>query len=847
MHEQLLTRVSAMKTSHILVAVRARPTRSGSARTEAVNLPTPPVSTKAPVSADIACLSRPVASKPGPIARLRSSVRVLLMAVAFGAAAGTLPAQVVSSDFEDGTLQGWTPFGSPTLTNSTEAAHTGTHSLKTTNRTASFNGPSLDLQSQLLPGATYQISGWVRLVSGSDTVRFTVQHGTGGNFAGVAQGVAGNTAWVQLQGTFTRGVGDSVVRLYLESNNAASEYYLDDVVITEISPPPTPVVTHDFEDGTTQGWRPRFGSPIVTNTTDAAHAGTRSIVTTNRTQAFNGPALDVGSILQPDNIYQFGGWVRLVPGQTLTSPVTIKFTMQVDFSDGSGTQFIEVTPSQTVTDTAWVHLQGNFSFGGTNVSALTLYGETNGNGATASFYLDDFTIALAFEPPPPFDPPGPPIAEGKDKFLGSAYSNAQAPNFEKYWNQVTPENGGKWGTVEGTRDVMVWTEADAAYALARENGFPFRFHTLVWGAQQPAWMAMTEITDPEERAQAQLAEIHEWFAAAAEHFTPDGESVPDIEMIDVVNEPLHSRPVYADALGGDGATGWDWVIKSFELARQYFPESQLTLNDFGLANDQSAVQRYNEIVELLKTRGLIDAVGLQGHAFNTRVPAATIDSNVSLLASKGLPLFVTELDIDGPSDEIQLADYMRIFPVFWEHPAVAGVTLWGWRIGHWRTAQGAYLAYTNGAEKPALVWLREYVNTPIVIAEQSYPIDGGSCNTVATALAMFADGTALTTQAEWQIVGGDGAGLFAIQSTTGTISIPDPLALDFNRTSYTLIVTAGSVTDGSGTFTSEPVEITVTIAANLRIVHKKRHVVIVPKLDVPDHLAHGDCIGGIAP
>jgi endo-1,4-beta-xylanase len=383
--------------------------------------------------------------------------------------------------------------------------------------------------------------------------------------------------------------------------------------------------------------------------------------------------------------------------------------------------------------------------------------------------------------------------------------------------------------------------------LAKENGFPFRFHTLVWGNQLPGWIAMTEISDPELRAEEQLAELEEWYAAAAAHFTPNGESVPDIQMIDVVNEPLHARPVYAEALGGDGVTGWDWVIKSFELARQYFPASLLTLNDYGLANDQSAVQRYNEIVELLKARGLIDAVGLQGHAFNTRVPAATIDSNVSLLASKGLPLFVTELDIDGPSDEIQLADYMRIFPVFWEHPAVAGVTLWGWRIGHWRTAQGAYLAYTNGAEKPALVWLREYVNTPIVVAEQSYPIDGGVCNTVATALAMFADGTMLTTGAEWQIVGGDGAGLFDIESTTGTISIPNPLALDFNRTSYTLSVTAGSVTDGSGTFTSEPVEITVTIANNLRIAHKKRHVLTVPKLDVPDHLAHGDCIGGMAP
>src|SRR5439155_15146205 len=51
----------------------------------------------------------------------------------------------------------------------------------------------------------------------------------------------------------------------------------------------------------------------------------------------------------------------------------------------------------------------------------------------------------------------------------------------------------------------------------------------------------------------------------------------------------------------------------------------------------------------------------------------------------------------------------RVFPVFWEHPAVRGVTLWGYRPGHWRTAQGAYIALDNGAERPALVWLKEYV------------------------------------------------------------------------------------------------------------------------------------------
>src|SRR6185436_14810074 len=44
--------------------------------------------------------------------------------------------------------------------------------------------------------------------------------------------------------------------------------------------------------------------------------------------------------------------------------------------------------------------------------------------------------------------------------------------------------------------------------------------------------------------------------------------------------------------------------------------------------------------------------------------------------------------------------------------------LWGYMRGaHWRTGTGAWLMYTNGAERPALSWLVRYVeNKPAVIA-----------------------------------------------------------------------------------------------------------------------------------
>ena len=89
----------------------------------------------------------------------------------------------------------------------------------------------------------------------------------------------------------------------------------------------------------------------------------------------------------------------------------------------------------------------------------------------------------------------------KDKWLGSI-SEFTRPLFLQYFNQVTPENGGKWGVAAGTTRTaaMRWGQLDTAYNYAVANDMKFNFHVLLWGNQQPTWMATLP---PEE----QLVEI----------------------------------------------------------------------------------------------------------------------------------------------------------------------------------------------------------------------------------------------------------------------------------------------------------------------------------------------------
>lgn len=353
------------------------------------------------------------------------------------------------------------------------------------------------------------------------------------------------------------------------------------------------------------------------------------------------------------------------------------------------------------------------------------------------------------------EPIWPPLAYGLDKFLGCVYGPASVRDFTGYWNQLTAENAGKWGSVEGTRDVMNWGGLDEAYQLAVDSGMPYRHHVMIWGNQQPGWMSDLSTAE-------QLEEIEEWMDTVAARY-------PDIWQVEVVNEPLHDPPDdpedggYIEALGGAGASGWDWIINSFRIARESFGDSvSLLLNDYNIMNSMSNATEYLEIVDLLVAEDtLLDAIGFQAHGFSHNTSNATITQIMDSLASRGLPLYITELDIDGNTDRQHVNGYMRLFPLFWEHPAVEGITLWGFRPGMWRTNEGAFLIDAENNERPAMTWLRAYLNGEFVPNEGVTVSTESGESTISTMagtlqmVATFTPDTATLTTADWSVDNSD--------------------------------------------------------------------------------------------
>lgn len=290
--------------------------------------------------------------------------------------------------------------------------------------------------------------------------------------------------------------------------------------------------------------------------------------------------------------------------------------------------------------------------------------------------------------------PAQPLADGKEKFFGNIISDgSKVPvTFLNLWNQVTPENAGKWASVEGSRNNYQWGNLDKIYQFAKNHGLPFREHTFVWGQQYPGWISQLD-------SAAQRDEVEEWI-----HLF--GERYPNTDFIDVVNEPTHDQPPFKAAIGGAGATGYDWVIWAFEKAREHNPNAKLHINEFGVLNGWVAMNTYIKIINLLKERNLIDGIALQGHFLET-TSASAIKSRLDQLAKTGLPIYITEYDVNLADDAQHLAKFKEQVPALYEHPAVAGITLWGYLQGQMWRADG-YLIRRDGGDRAAMTWLRNY-------------------------------------------------------------------------------------------------------------------------------------------
>ena len=165
-----------------------------------------------------------------------SSCALLAFWLFLGLASGSSAANLVlNPGFESGTAN-WSAMGSATLTAPTTLPHTGSRSGLLQNRTQTWEGISQSMLGLMQAGVTYNVSVWVRLVSGgSQTVLLTFKKtdGNGDNWTQGATGTATSTGWTQISGSYTLTVSGTLTELtmYIEGPAAGVSFYADDFVV----------------------------------------------------------------------------------------------------------------------------------------------------------------------------------------------------------------------------------------------------------------------------------------------------------------------------------------------------------------------------------------------------------------------------------------------------------------------------------------------------------------------------------------------------------------------------------------------------------------------------------------
>jgi endo-1,4-beta-xylanase len=355
------------------------------------------------------------------------------------------------------------------------------------------------------------------------------------------------------------------------------------------------------------------------------------------------------------------------------------------------------------------------------------------------------------------------MVTGGAAFRRSAEQNAKDIALIKdQFNQISPENDLKWQRYhprEGA-DGYDFGPADAFVNFGLSNSMQVVGHTLVWHSQTPNWVfagtnpppvgvtnsvpatANTNASGPGRlgrggfgggfgRYNGPRASREELLQRMREHIhTVVGRYKGKVKAWDVVNEALadgQGTNVLRNSLWLE-IIGPDFIAQAFEYAHEADPDAILRYNDYGLENAAKRKKLITLIKSLQAHKVPVHAIGSQAHV-NVSTGFDTMDQALTEIATLGLPIHITELDVNSAlggqrglgadiainpaatqgglvSDaDKKLADaYAGIFRAFVKHrDAVKMVTFWGVNDAvSWRAA-GKPLLF-DGNDQPKLAF-----------------------------------------------------------------------------------------------------------------------------------------------
>lgn len=328
------------------------------------------------------------------------------------------------------------------------------------------------------------------------------------------------------------------------------------------------------------------------------------------------------------------------------------------------------------------------------------------------------------------------------------------------FNHVVAENEMKWSSLHPRpgKDGYDWTAADAFVEFGTKNGMEMAGHTLVWHSQTPNWVFEGTHLPPGAKEPPPAAEPPanpdgprrgRFGPGGFRPFNLDGPRASREELLERMREHIHTVmgrykgkikvwDVVNEAISDDGdevlrkspwsvIIGPDFVEKAFQFAHEADPDAILRYNDYGLENPKKRAKLITLIKGLLEKKVPVHVIGSQAHV-NVGITFEVMDQSLAEMKSLGLPVHITELDVNGAmggqqgfgadiarnadatdgglvaeADRKLTAAYTGIFKAFLKHKdALKLVVFWGPNDANsWRGRGRPLLFDADSKPKPA--------------------------------------------------------------------------------------------------------------------------------------------------
>ncbi len=244
-----------------------------------------------------------------------------------------------------------------------------------------------------------------------------------------------------------------------------------------------------------------------------------------------------------------------------------------------------------------------------------------------------------------------------------------------YWNSIEPVKGSPRYHI-GCEKMYRRPPIDLCIDFCREHNIEPREHALAYEQWFPEWLKGASTEEVKTELERRYREVSELYA----------DKIPTIE---VTNEMFWAKG------STDFFTDPDYVNFCFKLARKYFPNNILCINEatefiWKEAEDSNG-KYYDYVKENIEKGAPIDAIGLQYHMFyraeheygatRRTYDPENLYRTLDRFGAFGKDIHLTEITIpaytDSPEDEeLQAQIVENLYTIWFSHPKMTQIVYW---------------------------------------------------------------------------------------------------------------------------------------------------------------------------